>query len=83
MRFGLAAFLLFGLSHVRADDAFEKDVRPLLVERCLSCHGGAKTQGGKFCMECGGTLQAKKACGQCGHEAEGSPKFCPECGGKY
>jgi len=29
------------------------------------------------------TLQAKKGCAGCGHEAEGSPKFCPECGQRY
>ena len=36
-----------------------------------------------FCPECGTAYSAKKKCGSCGHEAEGSPKFCPECGGKY
>jgi cytochrome c553 len=29
-----------------ADEFFEKEVRPLLVERCLKCHGGEKTRGG-------------------------------------
>ncbi len=28
------------------DEFFEKEVRPLLVERCLKCHGGEKTRGG-------------------------------------
>src|SRR4051794_20082247 len=28
------------------DEFFEKDVRPLLVERCHECHGGAKVKGG-------------------------------------
>ncbi|MFT5326312.1 MAG: hypothetical protein ACI8P0_004187 [Planctomycetaceae bacterium] len=28
------------------DDFFEKQVRPLLVKRCLKCHSGAKTGGG-------------------------------------
>ncbi len=28
-----------------ADDFFEKEVRPLLVERCLQCHGDNKTKG--------------------------------------
>jgi hypothetical protein len=29
-----------------ADLFFEKEVRPVLTERCLSCHGEAKVQGG-------------------------------------
>ena len=29
-----------------AVDFFEKEVRPLLVEKCLACHGGKKTHGG-------------------------------------
>src|SRR5215213_5209957 len=28
-----------------ADDFFEKSVRPVLVERCLSCHGADKAKG--------------------------------------
>jgi hypothetical protein len=28
------------------DEFFEKEVRPLLVERCIKCHGGEKTRGG-------------------------------------
>ena len=28
------------------DEFFEKEVRPLLVDRCLKCHGGEKTRGG-------------------------------------
>src|SRR5580700_9097752 len=28
------------------DEFFEKEVRPLLIERCLKCHGGEKTRGG-------------------------------------
>ena len=27
------------------DDFFEKEVRPLLVERCLKCHGDTKPKG--------------------------------------
>ncbi|MFM7538937.1 MAG: PSD1 and planctomycete cytochrome C domain-containing protein [Planctomycetota bacterium] len=30
----------------RADDGFERHVRPLLAERCLGCHGPKKQQGG-------------------------------------
>ncbi|MFL5245470.1 MAG: PSD1 and planctomycete cytochrome C domain-containing protein [Gemmataceae bacterium] len=29
-----------------ANDFFEKEVRPLLIERCLKCHGDAKPKGG-------------------------------------
>ncbi|MCP3694895.1 MAG: hypothetical protein GY917_22040, partial [Planctomycetaceae bacterium] len=29
-----------------ADDFFEKQVRPLLVQRCYQCHGGKKASGG-------------------------------------
>jgi hypothetical protein len=48
---------------------------------CGSC--GAKTGNAKFCPECGTpTASAKRQCGSCGTELEGSPKFCPECGGK-
>jgi hypothetical protein len=48
---------------------------------CVSC--GAKTGNAKFCPECGTpTAPAKRQCGSCGTELEGSPKFCPECGGK-
>ncbi|MBV9493457.1 MAG: zinc ribbon domain-containing protein [Acidobacteria bacterium] len=59
-----------------------RDVAQVSGAVCPHCN--AKTQGGKFCMECGGALApAKKACSGCGHEAEGSPKFCPECGARY
>ena len=58
-----------------------RDVQQVSGAVCPSC--GAKTQGGKFCMECGGSLSTKTACGACGHEAEGGPKFCPECGQRY
>jgi RNA polymerase subunit RPABC4/transcription elongation factor Spt4 len=48
---------------------------------CRSC--GAKTQGGKFCPECGTpTVAQKKFCRDCGAAVEGNPKFCPECGAK-
>src|SRR5258708_13884718 len=29
-----------------AEEFFEKEVRPILVERCQSCHGETKAQGG-------------------------------------
>jgi hypothetical protein len=31
---------------LRADDLFEKEVRPLLVAHCYECHSGTKTSGG-------------------------------------
>ncbi len=31
---------------VQADEFFEKQVRPLLVQRCYQCHGGKKASGG-------------------------------------
>jgi cytochrome c553 len=50
------AVLLCGVSTVRAEDAaappsehvefFEQHVRPLLAEKCWSCHGSQKQQGG-------------------------------------
>ncbi len=47
---GFVAVLLLG-STVRADgpiaeEFFEKEVRPLLVEHCLKCHGDKKPKGG-------------------------------------
>src|ERR1700729_1474864 len=30
----------------KAAEFFEKEVRPLLVEQCVKCHGGTKTGGG-------------------------------------
>ena len=39
----LAAGLLF---EARASDDFEKHIRPLLVEKCQSCHGPEKNKGG-------------------------------------
>ncbi|HEX4613952.1 MAG TPA: PSD1 and planctomycete cytochrome C domain-containing protein [Urbifossiella sp.] len=35
-----------GSSPARADEFFEKSVRPLLVEHCLNCHGADKQKGG-------------------------------------
>ena len=48
----LTAFFVFGLPMASlagspADfEAFEKEIRPLLVENCLKCHGGEKQKGG-------------------------------------
>lgn len=47
MRVGLGLFVLAGVAApVRADDFFEKQVRPLLSDHCLSCHGPEKQKGG-------------------------------------
>lgn len=47
MRFVLSVFvsLLFTLA-TRADEHFEKQIRPLLLERCIGCHGPEKQKGG-------------------------------------
>src|SRR5947209_6804748 len=48
----MLAFLPVAAPHATADDDpaavefFEAKVRPLLVERCWSCHGGGKAKGG-------------------------------------
>ena len=46
--FAIASTILVTLPMpgVRADDHFEKSVRPLLVEHCLRCHGPDKQKGG-------------------------------------
>src|SRR5687768_10566710 len=48
MRFAAAVFSLMVLSavEVRGDDFFEKNVRPLLVDNCLNCHGPKKQMAG-------------------------------------
>jgi hypothetical protein len=46
---------------------------------CPSC--SATITGGKFCPECGFSLQAKTECATCGTKLGGA-KFCPECGDK-
>ena len=45
---GASLVLLGGLAAPgrAADDHFEKHVRPLLVEKCQSCHGAEKAKGG-------------------------------------
>ncbi len=46
---------------------------------CPSC--SATVSGGKFCPECGESLQPKDECTNCGTTLSGA-KFCPECGTK-
>ncbi len=47
MRSSLAvAAVLLGAAFAHADEAFEKEVRPLLVRHCLDCHGPKKARGG-------------------------------------
>src|SRR5438046_2956942 len=40
----VAGLLLFAIT-TRADDHFEKQIRPLLLERCIGCHGPDKQKG--------------------------------------
>ena len=48
---------------------------------CGKCN--AKVNSGKFCPECGGTLEVKKAfCAECGKPMIAGTKFCAECGAK-
>src|SRR5829696_9837958 len=47
MRLPLALVVLaFVSAPAFADEAFEKKVRPLLVEKCVACHGPEKQKGG-------------------------------------
>jgi hypothetical protein len=48
MRIACLASLLLAAGSLRAadDDLFEKAVRPVLVEKCLSCHSKEKAKGG-------------------------------------
>lgn len=42
----LLLLVCFGSAAATASDDFEKHVRPLLVEKCRSCHGAEKAKGG-------------------------------------
>jgi hypothetical protein len=42
----LALMALIPLSSAAADAGFERDIRPILHERCYNCHAGARTMGG-------------------------------------
>lgn len=59
----------------------QRDLSQAATAVCGKC--GAKSQGGKFCPECGTAFNPKRTCGNCGAQAEGTPKFCPECGTSY
>lgn len=48
---------------------------------CGKCN--AKVNPGKFCAECGATLETKKQfCSECGKPMAAGTKFCAECGAK-
>jgi membrane protease subunit (stomatin/prohibitin family) len=48
---------------------------------CGKCN--AKVNAGKFCPECGNTLEVKKSfCSECGKPMAAGAKFCAECGAK-
>jgi membrane protease subunit (stomatin/prohibitin family) len=59
----------------------QRDLAQIAAVLCAKC--GAKTQGGKFCPECGTPISLKRTCAHCGAEADGTPRFCPECGKPY
>ena len=46
---------------------------------CRSC-GHENPEGGKFCGECGSSLQVTAACPRCGSSNPEGVKFCHECG---
>jgi len=46
MRSACSLLFLLSVTFVRADDSFEKDVRPLLLAKCVSCHGPEKQKAG-------------------------------------
>jgi len=46
MRFLTAAAVILLPALVRADDHFEKEVRPILLKRCIGCHGPEKQKAG-------------------------------------
>ena len=41
-----AAVLTIGPGALGASPDYERDIKPLLRERCYSCHGGVKQKGG-------------------------------------
>lgn len=56
--------------------AGEGSEAPLVT--CPEC--GKQVPEGKFCPECGGTLQ--ESCSSCGKPLPADSRFCPECGAK-
>ncbi|OYC97138.1 zinc ribbon domain-containing protein [Microbacterium sp. Yaish 1] len=54
--------------------AVDQQARP----RCASC--GAQSSGGKFCGECGASLNPVRRCPGCAYENPPTSRFCAECG---
>jgi membrane protease subunit (stomatin/prohibitin family) len=50
-------------------------------EICYKC-GAVLPAGGKFCTNCGATVNVKIKCAKCGAENNPSAKFCKACGEK-
>lgn len=54
------------------------DITTRAVVVCPGCE--ARTEGGKFCPECGTSLAPTVACSNCGADVKAGANFCPECG---
>ena len=39
-------FIIMSWKDVRAEIDFEREVRPILINKCINCHGGIKTKSG-------------------------------------
>ncbi|MGD9495373.1 MAG: zinc ribbon domain-containing protein [Armatimonadota bacterium] len=63
------------------DYASQINVRDEAVVVCPHC--GAKSEGGKFCNECGKPLAAALECPKCGSRNPPGAKFCSECGERF
>ena len=84
---GLGAGFAIGNAMAGAmTDAMKQSKSEGTVNRvnCPKC-GGANAPGGKFCHECGATMDAtaeKVPCIKCGASLQAGTKFCNECGTK-